>query len=150
MTDLAEPALAPAIRRATPYWFRDAPTALTRAPQRRSELHELLQQVSSLITLTQGWDDEGAAAVEASAVRRAYDFLSHLSVDWLPWVAPTTDGGVRVEWDADESFLMIQFEPDDHAEVHFRLGTGPATSMRDGEIPDDLGPVFEVVRRARS
>jgi len=106
--------------------------------------------VSALITLTQGWDDEGAEAIQASAVRGAYNFLSQLSVDWLPWVAPTTDGGVRIEWDADETFLMIQFQPDDHAEIHFRVGSGPAITMRDSEIPDDLGPVFEAVRRVRS
>lgn len=156
MTDLAEPALAPPVRRTTPYYVRHAPTAFTSPPvdrgrgEREAHLDLLLQRVSSFVTLERGWDEEGGEPIDASAVQRAYSFLSRLSVTWLPWVAPTTDGGVRVEWEANESFLMIQFEPEGHAEVNFRLNGGEPATLCDSEIPDDLGRLYEEVRRARS
>lgn len=147
MTDIAaSPALARQLHKATPFWHVDAALALTSEP--RAGLSELLSQLSSLVLLGDDWDGEGSEAVVPSSVRRAYDFVSSLTVDWLPWVAPTTDGGVRVEWDARAASLMIDFLPDGHDEVHFRAGSQSA-SLRDMEIPDDLGPMFEAVRRSR-
>lgn len=152
---LAEPALAPGVDRPHRAGRQDAATALTGPPVGLTSVRSadtvrsiaaLIDRVAKCKALADDWDGEGSPPPDASAIVRAMQFLAAFEDDWMPWVAPTTDGGVRVEWDGRNAFLMINFEPADHATVAVRLPGQESRVMHDDAIPDDLSWYYARVR----
>ncbi len=112
---------------------------------------ELLRQVGRILELAPDWDGEEADPVDLGAADRATKFIGQIEgIDWLPHVAPTTDGGVRLEWENGEYYMFIDFEPDDHTTVVCEIPSreGPVIWV-DGEIPADISFVYEEVLRTR-
>jgi hypothetical protein len=121
-------------------------------PGRRRDpgLLDLVADVEAFVFLAPNWDGEEAPRIDGSAIRRAVDFLGQLEVPWLPWVAPTSEGGVRVEWDARRAFLSIDFLPAGSAQVIFQGELDQTEVWVDDEIPGDLSTYFAEVLRLRT
>lgn len=127
----------------TPYLFKADDPVLSR------ELLELIGEVDTLALLEPDWDGDYSPAIAPDAVRRARWFLEHLRVPWLPLVGATTVGGVRIEWDAGEAFLIIDFEPHHDTQVMFGARDRDISVWRNEDIPSELGFCFAEVNRAR-
>lgn len=158
MTNLAEPVLTPNPQRlhhegrcdvATAYSAVPAPPANRPINTSSGGIGDLIDEVARFRVLADDWDGEGSCAPEPSAIVSAMRFLANFGDDWMPWVAPTTDGGVRVEWSGVDSFLMLDFEPDDHATLSYRMPGRDAIVMVDHEIPSDLTQFYASVRSRR-
>lgn len=127
----------------TPYLFKTDDPALSR------ELADLIAEVDALALLEPNWDGDLSPAIAPDAIRRARWFLEHLQVPWLPLVGATTVGGVRIEWDAGEAFLIIDFEPSHDTQVMFGARGREISVWRNEDIPSELGFCFAEVNRAR-
>lgn len=154
---LVEPALAPRVDRPHGAGRQDAATAFNGPPvglatalsaETVRSIAVLIDRVAKYKVLADDWDGDGSPPPEDSAIIRAMQFLAAFEDDWMPWVAPTTDGGVRVEWDGRDAFLMINFEAADHATVAVRLPGQESRVMQDDAIPDDLSWYYARVRES--
>lgn len=56
-------------------------------------------RLEHLATLRDGWLDGDGKAIGPGAIARADDLLRMLSEPWMPYVYPTPDGGVQIEFD---------------------------------------------------
>ena len=110
---------------------------------------QLVAQVEELALLPPDWDGRFSSRVDPGAIERARWFVEHLRVPWLPLVGATSVGGVRIEWDARVSSLMIDFEPDGDTQVLFMAREGDPQVWRNAEIPDQLVEFFNEVYKAR-
>jgi len=128
----------------TPYAFAEDPLR-----QIRKDLIDVVAQIESLALLGPNWDDDFSPAVDGVAIERAKWFTENLAVPWLPLVGATTVGGVRVEWDAENAFLIIDFEPHGETQVMFRPIEGDVQVWRNEEIPGGLEYCYAEVNRAR-
>lgn len=155
---LVEPVFAPSVERPHHPGRQEAASALTGLPTGLADVRsaEVIHKIGALIdrvarfrSLPDDWDDEGSSAPDVSAITRAMQFLASFEDDWLPWVAPTTDGGVRVEWDGQDAFLMVNFEPAGLATVAVRLPGQESKIMHNEAIPDDLSWYYARVRGSR-
>lgn len=110
------------------------------------EQRDLMADIASMVLLSHDWDGEGALPTQSSAVERAAGFVSELRVPWLPTASPTTDGGVRIEWDGTTAFLLLDFLPDG-LEMVYQEGSqdSPTQVLVNDEIPSDLRPFFAKV-----
>jgi len=118
----------------------------------RSAFLELVAKIESYRLLAEDWDGELSPSIDEAATRRALEFIGQLrDMDWLPWVAPTTDGGVRIEWDAGMAFVSVEFISARDVEVMFRPDQVSQTEFwTNEEIPEDLAPLVRRVHQARA
>lgn len=128
----------------TPYVFADDLRTRT-----RKELVDLLDELENLALLGANWDGDYSPRIDRGAVDRAKWFVENLQVPWLPLVGATTVGGVRVEWDADEAFLIIDFEPAGEGQVMFRARGRDVDVWRNEQIPGGLEYCYAEVSRVR-
>ncbi len=127
----------------TPYLYKTDDPALPK------ELLDLIAEVDALALLELNWDGDYSPPVAPDVIRRARWFLEHLRVPWLPLVGATTVGGVRIEWDAGEAFLIIDFEPSREAQVMFGAPHREIQVWRNEDIPSELEFCYAEVNRAR-
>lgn len=127
----------------TPYLFKADDPALSK------ELLDLIAEVDALALLGANWDGDYSPPVAPDAIHRARWFLEHLRVPWLPLVGATVLGGVRIEWDADAAFLIIDFAPHGEAQVMFGAPDDEIQVWRNEDIPSELGFCYAEVNRAR-
>ena len=81
------------------------------------------RELTSLVDLDDDWDGYGAFAPTAEALREAAQFLQiWRGLPRRPAVTGSTEGGVLLEWAADDVELVLEFE--DHGEVsaYVRIG----------------------------
>lgn len=110
---------------------------------------DVVAEVDALALLEPNWDGDYSPRISPDAIARARWFLEHVRVPWLPLVGATTVGGVRVEWDAGEAFLIIDFEPAGEAQVMFGVPGREIQVWRNEEIPGGLEFYYAEVNRAR-
>lgn len=110
---------------------------------------QLVAEVEELALLPADWDGPFSSRIDPGAIQRARWFVEHLRVPWLPLVGATSVGGVRIEWDARDSSLMIDFEPEGATQVLFVARQGDPQVWRNAEIPDQLAEFFNEVHKAR-
>lgn len=112
-------------------------------------MHELIAAAESLALLDRDWDGEHSPRIEPNAIHRARWFLENLTVPWLPVVSANRVGGVRVEWDADTAYLIIDFEGSGDVQVLYGAPDSEPVVWRNDEIPEELEICFAEVNRVR-
>lgn len=88
------------------------------------------QQLSPLRSLAEGWDTYGAPSIDIEAIRGAESLLVSLSAARLPlpYVVPTSKGGVALEWHRGALELLIEIYPG---------GAEPAAYFADDETGEE-------------
>lgn len=80
--------------------------------------------LTRLSELEFGWDGDGASPVDDDVLRSVKYFVEiYLSnVHAEPWLVPSKNGGVRLEWVSPDSQLLLEiwFSPADFVDYHFR------------------------------
>jgi hypothetical protein len=100
----------------------------------------VLDRLSELVALPQGWDSYGALPVDRQSVEMALSVLSAVMSDGaeLPWIVPLPSGGLQLEWHRADSDIEIAL---DHVEA--------AICLDDEEIPGGIGRWPEALERIR-
>lgn len=125
-----------------------AGTALAPSPLQVPErLQPLIDQLNELLALRKGWNSYAAPEISIDACRRALHLLIETQWDGpLPTTAPTTSGGVQLEWGGEDEGVELEFTPDN------KLGVLIDADGRQREIwVDDIHhpEVFEALTWAR-
>lgn len=124
-------------------------------PEKSSSLPpELSDRLNRLATLPQNWNSYGAAPINPEAKQRARGIIRRVLAlagkdIVLPFVAPSPDGGIELEWiTSSGKELMLEIPPNGEP-IAFLLveptGTG-GEHETEGTI-GDLYTLKEVVRR---
>lgn len=108
-------------------------------------LHEVRVQIKELLLLDEGWDSSVAAPISGNSVQEAINFLTLVAeaVDGLrrPYVSPTANGGVNLEWHVPEAHFDVTVEDGD-ARI-FASAPGGEWEGFVREIPTDaIGVLF--------
>lgn len=90
-------------------------------------VQSVLDQITELSTLAEGWDSYGARQLDANTALRAVQFIVKRAYPDLPRpsVVPTTDGGIQFEWHTRGVDLEIAFS-EDRPGVYFFSHAGGA------------------------
>ncbi len=77
-------------------------------------LRDVKAQIAELLFLDEGWDSSVAAAISGSDVVRAINWVDIISeaVPGIrrPYVSPTVNGGVNIEWHGEDAHFDITIE----------------------------------------
>ncbi|XHR95225.1 hypothetical protein ACFJIV_00475 [Mucilaginibacter sp. UC70_90] len=85
-------------------------------------IKERIEESKKILLLDANWDDCGALAVNEVAYRNAINFLEKYSERILdvffkdlipPAIVAVKDGSVDLEWNLENSYLLINFKNDD-------------------------------------
>lgn len=78
-------------------------------------------EISKLTELKPNWDSYGSPMIKSSCIIEAFAFIT----SWYsmlqkmdvsapkPFVAPTSDGGIQLEWDVDDRYFEVSFSNSD-------------------------------------
>ena len=102
-----------------------------------------LEALDSKLQLTPNWDSHGALLIDKRRVLDAIDVLFRtMSSDTeAPWVVPTTDGGIQLEWHREDEDLEVEISGGEDASIYFHsTGTGEEWEV----------PLFENMPRLRA
>lgn len=80
-----------------------------------------LEALDSKLQLAPNWDSHGAPPVDTQRVIDAIKVLfSTMSSDTeAPWVVPTTDGGIQLEWHREDEDLEVEISGGGDASIYF-------------------------------
>ena len=80
-----------------------------------------LEALDSKLQLTPNWDSHGALPIDRRRVLDAIDVLFRtMSSDTeAPWVVPTTDGGIQLEWHREDEDLEVEIGGGEGASIYF-------------------------------
>lgn len=113
--------------------------SMGRAGQRRTHwLIGVAERLNELAALPDGWDGRRAPAVSLEACMGAAQVLGELADEQIPrpFISPSLDGGLLMEWDRDGIELDVFVEPDGIATVYYEHGDsgwdGDWESRREG------------------
>lgn len=79
-------------------------------------MQDVRVQIKELLLLDDAWDGSAAAPISGAAVEAAIRFVT-VSVDEVaglqrPYVSPTANGGVNLEWHGADAHFDVTFEDD--------------------------------------
>lgn len=95
-----------------------------------SNLDKKIKESKSIIELKDNWDDEGAKKINLKAYNEAISFLSDYSEKVsdlfdkdliMPSIVPVRDGSVDLEWNLEDSYLLINFTGSKEKIVYYYL-----------------------------
>ena len=128
MTPAAGPAPGPERREIT----LEVSASLRRQPW----FHPTVGRLEGFLSLKEDWNGYGEQPIHESAVKRAVAVLDDVCpMGPEPWVVPTSDGGVQIEWAAGGFEIEVEVPP-----------TGPAQIL----IVEPSGGEFEMLAHADS
>ena len=80
-----------------------------------------LEALDSKLQLAPNWDSHGALPIDKRRVFNAIRVLfSTMSSDTeAPWVVPTTDGGIQLEWHREDKDLEVEISGGGDASIFF-------------------------------
>ena len=85
---------------------------------------EGLKALDGFLLLEENWDSYGAVPISKKAIGVARSIVSNKETEPAPWVVPSCNGGVSLEWFVPE-FTWVCVEPDGSVEVFVsRRGDG--------------------------
>lgn len=104
-------------------------------------------QLLELSALRRGWDSYGALPPTPTAITRAGWVVQRLRDEGVvpPTVAPSTDGGVRVEWGDTDRELTIEVGP--HGEISTYCFDATENLEYEGPLTDPENPWARVLSR---
>ena len=71
-----------------------------------------------LLELDENWNGYGEKPVHRTAVKRALDVLEAVGTDGpAPWVVPTFEGGLQLEWTCNDHEIEVEIPPEGMASV---------------------------------
>lgn len=76
---------------------------------------ELIQRIINLLSLKDGWDGKGSKAINPAVIADAVDLIRRLSsrTDYKePFIAPTFEGFVQIEWSSRNR--LLDYEADEN------------------------------------
>lgn len=114
-------------------------TSTTRKIELPPWFHAARRKIDSLSRLPTGWDGYGSPALGRSACETALLFLRSLSVHWLPepWIGPTADGGIQVEWNLPLRAIELIFRDGEISSV-VKIGDWIGQAQLRAEVAADL------------
>lgn len=90
--------------------------ATTRSAVSQEWLHEVHIQIKELLLLDDAWDGSVASAIGRQPVETAAAFVTVAAKEvpqlCRPYVSPTINGGVNLEWHSADAHFDITFESD--------------------------------------
>ncbi len=90
--------------------------ATTRSAVPQEWLHEVHIQIKELLLLDDAWDGSVAAAIGRQPVETAAAFVTVAAEELpqlrRPYVSPTINGGVNLEWHSADAHFDVTFESD--------------------------------------
>ena len=96
-----------------------------------SWFHPTLSQLAKFLSLGDDWDGYGAKATHESAVKRAVAVLNAVCpAGPEPWVVPTSDGGMQIEWASNGLEIEIEVLPAGPAQILIVEPSGQESSSR--------------------
>lgn len=105
-------------------------------------LGSVLGELRDLLTLTQGWDSYGGAAVDGEVAANVISILNVLAREQQPrpTLVPTSAGGIQVEWYTSDIELQLEVEPSRSAIAIFYCDrtTGASWEGSFGDEPEPL------------
>ena len=80
-----------------------------------------LKSLDSKLQLAPNWDSHGALQIDKQRVLDAINVLFRtMSIDTAaPWVVPTTDGGIQLEWHRKDEDLEVEINGGGDASIYF-------------------------------
>lgn len=111
-------------------------------------LHGTVEAIRRMSDLERGWDSYGARRIENHAILRALVFILNYVSLGAPHVAPTSKGGVQVEWNLPAVELEIEFDQSGIVGAYVEdlsRNTGRELSQADfpgSELPPDILRLF--------
>jgi hypothetical protein len=114
---------------------------------------DVIAQIKSLETLKPRWNAHGASAIAESARDAAITFLRQIEAKFgssvlEPAVAPTSDGGVSLEWKFPPQLLEIVLLPHERNEYSLRDLESDKLIRADEDLSS--GELIELIRTSVS
>ena len=79
---------------------------------------ETFTRLRTLQELGENWNGYGEKAVHRNAVKRALNVLEAIGTEGpAPWVVPTFEGGLQLEWTGNEYEIEVDIPPEGSASV---------------------------------
>ena len=75
-------------------------------------MFDKFQRLDSFLKLEINWDSYGAPAISRKALLAAQNIMFYLLTDAPSFVAPTSHGGVTLEWSRGGYSIEIEIGPD--------------------------------------
>lgn len=82
----------------------------------------ILVDLWRLLQLQPNWDSYGARTIRLSCAARALFVYLSLRAASCPWVVPTNDGGIQLEWHQNGEDLEIEIRPNRVPGLYFWNG----------------------------
>ncbi len=79
---------------------------------------ETFTRFQTLLKLGENWNGYGEKAVHENAVKRALNVLEAIGTEGpAPWVVPTFEGGLQLEWTGNDYEIEVDIPPEGSASV---------------------------------
>ena len=79
---------------------------------------EIFTRFRTLLELGENWNGYGEKAVHGNAVKRALNVLEAIGTEGPgPWVVPTFEGGLQLEWIGNKYEIEVDIPPEGSASV---------------------------------
>ena len=122
--------LTPAADRTLGPERREITLAVSRTLRSQPWFHPTLSQLAKFLSLGEDWDGYGAKATHESAVKRAVAVLDAVCPEGpAPWVVPTSDGGVQIEWASCGLEIEIEVLPTGPVQILLVEPSGEESEM---------------------
>lgn len=111
-------------------------------------LQVVVADINRIALLPYGWDSYGAEQLKQKAAIHAIELLERMDFGGpAPWVSPTKDGGMHLEWRCPD--LGLELEVTEHGDVTVVIeDLGEITEWESGQFGDDQ--LRHVLRRVTS
>jgi len=109
-------------------------------------IHAFESKLDTFRSYRAGWDSYGASTISEDALESARRFLDSALFSDLekPFVAPTSTGGIHVEWNRDGKALELEFVS--LTELHYFYSDSSSTVEKEEELFSDFEEARVAVR----
>lgn len=89
----------------------------------------VLQDIRDLAKLQEDWDDDGACTIKLEVRAKAEQFVNLINRLLpgcsMPYVDPTSDGGIDFHWRDEDREALAHISVDDNKDVDFYISIFP-------------------------
>jgi hypothetical protein len=120
-------------------WTREPPKEvefIIQAGSGPAWLEVMISDINRAAQFPQGWDSYGGNRLKEKAAIHAIELLQTMDFGGpAPWVSPTADGGIHLEW--DRHGLGLEIEITEHGRVDVVTDDGEVREWTTGPFGDD-------------